>query len=435
MSPKVGFRARLSDAVRYAIAGVTPDTWMSPDQPMQPTEPQAAGRQFDYPVGANLFYTPRGEELTSFEQLRMLADNCDLVRLAIETRKDQIAGLTWTISNANPKKQVPNDPATREVERILAKPDGIHTWQAWLRMLVEELLVIDAPAIYPRKRRDGSHFAFELIDGSTIKPLIDSQGRAPLPPNPAYQQVLKGLPAVNYSRDELLYLPRNPRVHKFYGFSPVEQIILTVNVALRRQVSQLQYFTEGTVPAAFATLPEGWTPQQIAQFQEYWDNVVEGNEARARQVRFAPEGSKITLLRDAPLQDVFDEWLARIVCFCFSLPPTPFVKQANRATSEVQQATALTEGLGPLKVWVKELVDNLIQRHLGCTHLCFNWKQSTAVDPQIQSTILTGFQRTAVYSVNEVRTKLGEKPLPQDWANKRVVITPTSAAQIPAPKP
>jgi len=30
-------------------------------------------------------------------------------------------------------------------------------------------------------------------------------------------------------------LPRNPRPHKAYGFSPVEQIVMTVNIALRRQ--------------------------------------------------------------------------------------------------------------------------------------------------------------------------------------------------------
>ncbi len=35
--------------------------------------------------------------------------------------------------------------------------------------------------------------------------------------------VSKGLPAVNYTRDELLYLPRNVRSHSLYGFSPVEQ--------------------------------------------------------------------------------------------------------------------------------------------------------------------------------------------------------------------
>ncbi len=427
---KTGFIGRVSQAVRYVIAGIQPDTWMSPEQPYQASEPSTAGRQFDYPVGANLFYTPRGTELTSFQQLRALADNCDIVRLAIETRKDQLAACAWSVGNVQPDKDAPDDPATKAVLEALRKPDGLHSWQAWLRMLLEELLVIDAPTIYHRKTRGNGHYAFELLDGSTIKPLIDAGGRSPLPPNPAYQQILKGLPTVDYTRDELMYLPRNPRVHKFYGYSPVEQILLTVNIALRRAVSQLEYFTEGSVPAAFATVPPGWTPQQIAQFQEYWDTLVEGVQARHRQVRFAPDGSKITLMREAPLQDVFDEWLARIVCFAFSIPPTPFIKQMNRATAQQQNETGLAEGLTPFKIWVKEVVDHLIQVKLGQPQLEFRWMDATPVDPAEQATILCGYQKQGNYSVNDIRAKLGEEPINEAWANAYVIITATGATPL-----
>jgi len=53
--------------------------------------------------------------------------------------------------------------------------------------------------------------------------------RAPEPPDPAYQQVLHGVPAADFSADVLLYLPRNVRADKLYGMSPVEQIALTIN--------------------------------------------------------------------------------------------------------------------------------------------------------------------------------------------------------------
>ena len=49
------------------------------------------GRQFDYPFGANLNYTPRPEGGVSFAELRALADALPLLRSVIETRKDQIA--------------------------------------------------------------------------------------------------------------------------------------------------------------------------------------------------------------------------------------------------------------------------------------------------------------------------------------------------------
>jgi hypothetical protein len=62
-------------------------------------------------------------------------------------------------------------------------------------MLLEEMLVIDAAALYPRYNRGGSLYALDIIDGATIKPLIGEDGRSPEPPDPAYQQILKGIPA------------------------------------------------------------------------------------------------------------------------------------------------------------------------------------------------------------------------------------------------
>ena len=54
--------ARLTTAARYAITGVTPDSWFGPQQPLQPqAPPEVKGRQWDYPFGVNLSYVPRSE--------------------------------------------------------------------------------------------------------------------------------------------------------------------------------------------------------------------------------------------------------------------------------------------------------------------------------------------------------------------------------------
>lgn len=434
-----GFLSRVTTAVRYAIAGVTPDTWMSPNQPVTPVAQQTAGRQMDYPVGVNLTYTPRGQELTTFQQLRALADNCDLVRLAIETRKDQMASMMWTVCHIDEEQDVADDPKTKAVIDLLKRPDGSHGWQSWLRMVLEEVMVTDATAIYPRRRNNGQMYGFELIDGATVKVLVDDGGRMPLPPSVAYQQVLKGIPAADYTADELIYTPRNPRVNKFYGYSPVEQIILTVNIALRRAASQLQYFTEGNIPAAFASVPTDWNPDQIAAFQKYWDTVIEGDQAYKRKVRFVPGGTKVENIKEAPLKDEFDEWLARVVCYAFSLPPTAFIKQNNRSTSETQQEAALREGLAPIMVWVKEVMDNLIQVHLGCPQLQFQWVEEDALEPSSQAEILTTYQKTAVYTINEIRAKLGEDPIGPN-GDEHLIYTSSGAMRLedalkPPPEP
>ena len=70
--------------------------------------------------------------------------------------------------------------------------------------------------------------------------------------------MLKGLPAVNYSARDIIYRPRNVRAHRVYGYSPVQQVLMTVNIALRRQLWQLDYFTEGSIPDALIGVPTSW---------------------------------------------------------------------------------------------------------------------------------------------------------------------------------
>src|ERR1700684_1616374 len=89
--------ARLADATRYAITGVSPDTWFGPLQPLAPMAPPEVKGRFDYPFGANLNYIPRAEDGISFAKLRGLADALPLLRAVIETRKDQIAGQNYAV--------------------------------------------------------------------------------------------------------------------------------------------------------------------------------------------------------------------------------------------------------------------------------------------------------------------------------------------------
>src|SRR6478752_4765448 len=68
----------------------------SPGLPLVPAQPEPL-RLWDFPVGVNTIYTPRAYEPVSFDQLRGLAESHDITRLAIETRKDQLEKLDWTI--------------------------------------------------------------------------------------------------------------------------------------------------------------------------------------------------------------------------------------------------------------------------------------------------------------------------------------------------
>lgn len=383
-----------------------------PGEPLVPVEPEKT-RLWDFPVGWNYIYTPRAYEPIGFAELRALAENHDITRLAIETRKDQIEALGWQVVPKNPDAaEEKDDLRIAAATAFLERPDGERPFATWLRDALEDVLVIDAPAFEIRRNRGGAVIGLDVVDGSTITLLIDDTGRPPKPPAPAYEQVIHGRPWKLLTTDQLLYFPRNRRPHKLYGFGPVEQIVMTVNIALRRQVMQLQHFTESNVPAGLMNAPADWTAQQIGQFQEWFDALLAGNTAERTRLIWGPSGTKYQPFREAPFKDDFDEWLARVVCYAFSLPPTPFVHQINRATADTAQEAALNEGLAPLMGWAKRLCDYAIQELLGYPDLEFAWAENRPIDATEQMEVLTGYVAAGIYTVNEARDALGADPDP-----------------------
>jgi hypothetical protein len=240
--------------------------------------------------------------------------------------------------------------------------------------------------------------------------LIDITGRRPTAPAPAYQQVIHGRPWRLLTSDELIYRPRNKRPGHVYGYGPVEQIILHVNIAIRRQMLQLQHFTEGNVPPGFIGIPD-LNPEQVAKIAQWWNDLLAGNLAERTRTQFLPYSAKYQALKEPPLKDEFDEWLARVVMFCFSLPPDAFTRQRNRSTSETARQTAREEGYAPLLGWVKRLADEVIQKRMGHPDLEFAWEELREVDPQVQGKIETDYVRFGIKTPNEARDGLGLEPI------------------------
>src|SRR6201996_9853366 len=93
MPPSGGVRTSLSYRVQGGAQFVDPWGAFSPGTPLAPIAPEPV-RVWDFPVGINTVVRPRAYEPFGFAELRAFA-NVELVRLAIETRKDQVEALGW----------------------------------------------------------------------------------------------------------------------------------------------------------------------------------------------------------------------------------------------------------------------------------------------------------------------------------------------------
>jgi hypothetical protein len=426
MPPSGGTRTSLSVQARFVSQGFGSGGPFSAGTPLVPPDPQPT-RVFDFAVGSNLTYTPRATEALGFPALRSFA-NVEIVRLAIETRKNQMKRLRWRVRSRDERKPEPGaDARIKAATALLQKPDGKKPFRQWFRLLLEDLLVLDAPAVERRWTVGGQLVGLDVVPGDTIKPLVDDTGRTPAYPDPCYQQVIKGRIWSNLTERDLIYVPANPRSNHLYGFGPVEQVIVTAFTAMQRQSRQLAWFTDGNAPPGMINAPEGWTPDQIKQYQEWFDAKLRGRTDERSSLIWGPANAKYSPFKDPPLKDDFDEWLARIVCYAFDLAPTPFIRQMNRSTADSDADRALEEGREPLMLWGKDLFDGVIQDDLGFADLEFDWDVPRDIDPKVQAEIEDRALRNGSRTIDEVRDARGEDPLPEGLGAKPLIYTAKGA--------
>jgi hypothetical protein len=411
-----GIVARAGEAVRYVMSGVAPATWFGPNEPMKPVAPEnVRGRAFDYPAGYNLRYPPRADETVSFSLLHALADGCDMLRIVIETRKDQIEGQDWEIRPRR-RSDGSHPPARAFASEVAAAkaffafPDREHDLASWIRTIAEEMFVTDAVSLYCRPDRKGRIHGFEILDGATIAPRIDAWGRTPRAPDVAYQQILHGVPAADFSRDQLVYFPRNKRPGHVYGFSPVEQVMLTATTLIRREQHQLAFYTDGNLTDGLFIAPPWVQDEKLPEWQRYWNTLYEGNPQARRHGMWVAHGTDFKPLKPPQLTDPFDEFLARIICFAFSISPQPFVSMMNRATAETAQETAMTEGLVPVLNYFRRLFRMLFDR-MGWGGIEMVPVEDRAIDAKTASAIDVADVQAGIRTVAEIRAARGLAPL------------------------
>lgn len=419
--------------------------WYSPFQPVWPFGPPytTRPREWDYPVGYNLNYIPQRIEL--FSMLRGMRASWGVLATIIETRKDQLLRIPWTIQLRD--KPRGKSAAVDEMRKFFKRPDGKLSYSQWSRKLLDDLFVIDAPTIYFSRDRSGRPLAAEVMDGATIFPLIDDAGRRPdstveisedglryIQRQPAFQQIIKGLPMVDLDESELMYIPMRPRPDlPIFGYPPTEQILVEASEAVRKTFYQLNFWADGTIPDLIVTVPDNWSPRQIAMFQGHFDALLSGNIKLKSKVRFLPGGMKPFDIKNSSGESLWsqrDETLIRLACYGYSVSPTPFVKQTNRATATNAQQTAEEEGLYPLmSYWKDDIIDPIIQEKFGFDDVEFIFLPRPEPDQEKQSKILDMKVRSGRITIDEARAEDGLEP----YGNKlgQTPLVYTGAGAIP----
>ncbi len=409
----------VGDAMKLLISGVKPGGFYSPGQPQKAVAPETKGRVWDFPVGINMGFNSdrgRGALRENFALLRAMAEELPLLRVGIERRKDQMKRMSFNIKD-NSFEEEGDSPDAAAAKAVFKYPDGILPFETWQGKLLEDMFVIDAACIEPRRliQEDGRGEIVDLdvVDGATIWKAIDDFGRTPTGKDDvAYQQVLKGLPANDLKLRDLLYMAKNLRSNKLYGYSVVEQIEMIVNQALRRELHKLEFYTEGTEVDEWMIAPKEWTTSDLKEFKKFWDAMHEGNTAERRKLQIVAGGTTFHNPKERILKDEFDEWLARVVMFALGLSPAGFIKTVNRSTQEVSKGEE-DEALESIKKWFKAYMDMILQSplYMNKPHLEWEWMDKPVVDRQKRAIADQTEIRNGMKSVDDARKERGQSKL------------------------
>jgi predicted phage terminase large subunit-like protein len=168
-----------------------------------------------------------------FAKLKALAENCDILRIVMDGQKDKLEAQEWTIKPRDQGRQEGRGrPVRHATSGLLEYPDRNLDWSQWLRALLEQLFVLDAVSIYRRRDLGGRPYSFELLDGATIKVLLDQSGRRPIAPA-AFSRSSRASPRPISRPTSCSTTPECPRRSRLWHVSRVEQIVTVVETVDR----------------------------------------------------------------------------------------------------------------------------------------------------------------------------------------------------------
>lgn len=428
-------RTNLYRPPEHRIAGVDESNWPSALQPVAPIAPPgSAPLGFNFLTGQNLIYTPRSDAEYKAPDLKRLA-SYPLARICIENVKDQICSIPWKIqakrlrgeTNQDRERRQQQDENIPYLTRFFEYPNPEHDWTEWLRPLLEDMLVLDAPTIYLRRNNQDQICELRVLPGDSIVRYIDDNGFTPQSPSVAYAQLWDeansgtGIPRVEFTADQLVYKPRNivrgnTNSSQLYGCSPTEQLASEIKIGTERLKYVLAYYMNGSTPGLVHIVPNGTPADKIREAMEWMNSELAGNLASRRQWRmmqgFTDDGrDNIIQLQEPILADAFDEIHIRKICFGYGTSPQRLLRMMNKATASENQDAAEEEGLKPWLSWLAGVMNYLIQRKFGYEGYEMTFSSIRIADELRQRQADEIDIKNGIRTINEVRAERGYDPL------------------------
>lgn len=336
-----------------------------------------------------------------------------VARRAINSIKDRIAGMKWTIQPRR-GRSLDDLPDGADRIRILAEnleaPNYDDSFRSLLEQVLEDIIVGGFGAVELQLTGNPDRpLTLWPVDGSTIRIKSDWDG---LPQSPRYVQVTTRLgPSANITLndDELSYIRLNPRTHTPFGLGRLEVAFETVNAFLSAHRYASRMASNSVVQ--YALWLQNLTPAHHERLIRWWQDEIEGTgRVPILSAENKPEVLRFAGGTDADLRLAWQEFLLRVIADAFDLPAhfLGVERDVNRSTAEELNDQAFRSAIVPTARLVAEhITRDAIAKKLGWTDLEFVFSDLDARNELEQAQIDEILLRTGILSIDEVRRHRG----------------------------
>jgi len=369
----------------------------SEQRQITPTVDQGQGRvgqiprQFAFQADRGI---PRYEDPLS---LRVL-ERSPTVSLPLNTIRTQVTTPDWGIRPTVESPSRDHEQAVNELETFFDgnfNPNG-QKLNHLLKLWVTDILSPDTGTLElvpSEPDSDGRRWLSEIwhLDGITMTKKLDDHGQIPQPPQPAYWQfaprsalantswnnvldalesnrtrsVLRGYgrrghDPVPFTREQVVWVERNPQTATNYGFGKVQQVRHWAEILLNVDVSNAKYFSEHEIPQGIMHINAG-SRKELNRARDYMRDTLRGETDHVAPMFDARSADDIGWI---PIQGTPEElqfldsqqWYHKLVWFLFGL------NQGEIGDSgDVNRSTASEHSRQVFRQTTKPLIDDLVQ--------------------------------------------------------------------------
>lgn len=383
----------------------------------------------------------------NYEQMRRVVERVPVLSAIINTRVAQISHFCRLQETPNepgfkilhrdqnhkitPDELLEIDALTRFIMMTTRDEDidsrvarGIQGFRQLIMMSARDSLILDSNPIELVYDDDGLLESFYAVDGATIKI------RGPNEDNIAYVQESPTCGRVNFTSDQLIYVPRNPSADVYragYGTSEIEQLLTVITGFANAITYNNAVFSRSSIPRGFLTIPGATTGS---------DELVEFGRQLTNWMRGAENAHKIPIFGSAPgsdgpiwtstdnnVSDMFFErymtFLASIACAVYQMSPDEINFGSFSTSGSLNGESVLAKlehskakGLLPLLNHFEDIITSRILSQWSDKYVFrFCGLYPETKDLETEKVILS------VSTINEIRAKHGLPAV--EWGNQR----------------